>query len=173
MVATLAMSLLVISAPAARTSIDYSTSGPRYNLHYPVGIVYVEDHTGSAWPVRAATRVWDQGTDVSVRYGKCRATAGCVRVYEGRYGMTKWVGSTSYHWNTVKHVFQGSTITRLNNSYRLTARTHQQIASHELGHALGLMYHSSSRGTCMFPRADPKASMWGNGYDKRVLNTLY
>jgi hypothetical protein len=130
-------------------------------------VVYIEDHTGTGWPVREATRVWDASTDLSVRYGQCRAHAVCVRVYEGWYGRTGHAADTIL---APSGALRGATI-RFNNSYRQNAHNRRQAACHEQGHALGLG-HSPGEGSCMYYKETADASLYPSAQDKAMINAL-
>ena len=84
------LGVLGVNTSTASATIVYS--GVRYPIHFAAKVVYVEDHESNAWSVKTAVAAWDKGTDVSVRYGKCRAGAGCIRIYRGKFGMTGWTG---------------------------------------------------------------------------------
>lgn len=130
-------------------------------------VVYVEDHTGTGWPVREATRVWDASTDLSVRYGQCRAHAVCVRVYEGWYGRNGHAADTIL---APSGALRGATI-RFNDSYRQNAHNRRQAACHEQGHALGLD-HSPGNGSCMYYKETADAALYPSAQDKAMINAL-
>lgn len=138
--------------------------------------VYVEDHTGSRWPVTTAVREWDAGTTVRVVYGRCVRNMPCVRVYEGAYGATGWLGKTWFPglvklngaWR-----LRGVATVKLNDSYRRSVHDYAQAACHELGHALGIMGHDTSLSTCLHFQIDARASVHPANGDRARLNTAY
>jgi hypothetical protein len=160
----LAAGLGVVATPAASAAVAYP--------HFASRIIMVEDHTGSKWPVKASVLQWDRGTDASIRYGKCRAGVGCVRVYEQRQGKNGKAGSAVLVWNPVTMLLNPVKVT-LNDSYWLSAHQRRQDVQHELGHAFGLNYHSKSLGSAMYYLITNRASMYPSAGDKRILNSLY
>lgn len=117
---------------------------------WPYPVVWVDDHTDTAWPVTTAVQRWDAGLRISVRYGHCRAGAGCVRV-RSKLDQAKFdtVGATDLQWD-------GHGMTRadvvFNDWYAVfpdEARTRLVAACHEIGHALGLVDHNGDRDSCM------------------------
>lgn len=166
-----------VNKPAAK----YPT-GPLY--HFAQKIVYVEDHTGNSWPVAASVRDWDAGTDVSVRYGKCRANAGCVRVYEVSAPVSRpgsWAGLTDYNY---ARWYSSRTGPFMNGGYvrvsvnrnvigSTTARMRRQVTCHEIGHALGIGYHSPVYGSCMYAPNSARASVLPASADRAALNRVY
>lgn len=156
----------VMPTPGAHAA----TYGPtRWAYH----TVYVEDHTGWAWPVWEAAGSWDYGTDVSVRYGVCRSGAGCIRVYEGYYGGTGWWGNTALVWYPSTGVITRATV-RLNDSYLYAMSAHQRrtVVCHEEGHGLGLP-HQNSTSSCLYPVAYQYTSAYPNWVDRARLNLRY
>ena len=140
--------------------------------HFASHTIMVEDHTGSRWPVRASVLQWDQGTDASIRYGKCIPTAGCVRIYEANLGRNQTAGHTLMSWYQNTRVLNPVKIT-MNDSYYLSAHQRRQAVEHELGHSFGLTYHSRSRGSAMYYLISNNVSMYPSAYDKSILNALY
>ena len=171
-VAATVVAVLGFNTPAA-SALGVYYDGLRFNLHHVAKVVYVEDHTANTWNVKAAVAAWDKGTDVSVRYGKCRTGAGCIHIFKNRYGKTGWVGRAHFNYNPATHAFVGVVVVTLNESYALTPGVRQQIACHEIGHGLGLQYHSTALNTCMHVRANTKASRYPSAQDKAVLNVFY
>jgi hypothetical protein len=164
-----ALGLLLFAAPAAGAAPI--TSG--VVLHWPYKVVYVEDHTGWRWPVREAAATWDYGTDVSVRYGACRSGAGCVRAYEGYYGLTGWGAQTSFGYISSTRTLVGWVRIRFNDSYAQDAHKRRQLACHEEAHGLGLEYHWLTFQSCLYGYASDYASMYPNSYDRYRLNQVY
>lgn len=130
-------------------------------------VVYVEDYTSSRWPVREAARTWDASTDLSVRYGKCRTGAVCVRVYEGWYGRNGHAADTIIAGSGAL----GSAVIRFNDSYRQNAHNRRQAACHEQGHALGLD-HALGKASCMYYKETADASLYPSAQDKAMINAL-
>lgn len=124
-------------------------------------VVYVEDHTGAAWPVRAAVAQWDAGTRTSVRYGPCQRAVKCVKVVETYDDDTDQVGRTN----------RGKI--RLNNFYAsiLTPSERLTTTCHELGHALGLD-HSRTQDSCMFRYVDAPTPSAPHPRDKTEVDQV-
>jgi len=160
----LAGGMSVVATPTASAAVAYP--------HFASRIIMVENHTGSKWPVKASVLQWDRGTDASIRYGKCRVGAGCVRVYEKRLGKNGTAGNAALVWNPVTMLLNPVKVT-LNDSYWLSAHQRRQAVQHELGHAFGLNYHSTSRGSAMYRWIANNVSMYPSAGDKRILNSLY
>ena len=97
-----------------------------------------------------------------------------IIAYSGAYGLTGWVGLT--HWRDYDY-FNGnwyliSAYYEFNKSYAdgYTLNEKKNIASHEMGHILGLD-HSGSSSSVMYPTL---TSVTGpTGYDEVYLYTKY
>jgi len=122
-----------------------------------VAQVYVEDFTGSRWPVYRGVLKWD---DRPTRYrpyyknaNTCdRETLHCIPVREGNYGATGWDGLTTYSINAANHIVHNSMLVRFNNSYSSTEAMREALVCHELGHASGpLAEYPSTTASCMHP----------------------
>lgn len=140
-------------------------------LHWPYSVVYIEDRSSTLWPVTNATHDWNSGTDLTVLVGKCRVNAGCVRVYQGAYGKTGWIGHTDW-------TYQGTTIRtmkiRMNNTYSSYGPRNRRVAMcHELGHSMGFTGHNNSTTSCRFHRVGGDVSQYPNAADKAALNKIY
>lgn len=120
-------------------------------IHWYRGYFYVNDRTGSAWPVSAKTTYWNGVSRLSVGYG-CPSSYHCVQVVEGKYGATPWVGRTTYTYSQGTHNFASATI-QLNDSYAMTAAQRAQTVCMELGHAAGLG-HETQNNSCMWYKID-------------------
>jgi hypothetical protein len=150
-------------------SCNACTSDPvqvfRWNHH----IVYIEDHTGAAWPVRESQQVWQYGTDLDVRYGACRAGAGCVRAYDGWYGSTGW-GSATILWLSNDTIVAA---TMKFNDYGYKSRhERRQATCHEEGHALGDWYHHRFLNSCLYHTLSDSASIYPTAWDRRNLDRV-
>jgi len=98
-----------------------------------VPIVWVEDHTGWAWPVTAAEPWVDYYTRSEMRYGACRSGYRCVRVYER---------TIRSYWSAVTYINSNGATIYVNpqrNWYPYSWRLN--ILRHELVHAMGYHYH--------------------------------
>jgi hypothetical protein len=111
--------------------------------------MYIEDHTGSAWPVYAAQINWNKSCCVGAYYAgtACPSTFHCVKVTEGSFGATGWDGLTTYNWDS-NHHFTTVKI-QYNDSYSETYNQHWTDTCHEQGHALGLD-HNTSTASCLY-----------------------
>lgn len=108
-------------------------------------VIYVEDHTGWAWPVRSTTTWADYLSVSSVRYGTCRSGYRCIRVYE------KTIQSS---WAAVTYIDYVSGYTRIyvnpqRNWYSYAKRN--SIIHHEMGHAFCLN-HVDIKTNLMYPQ---------------------
>jgi hypothetical protein len=137
--------------PAALTA-GSCTNGTAHAFSCPVSywtnngfedpLVRFNDHSGAAWPVASAVYKWNQTPNIDSLYlsNKCPFQAGarCVDVFSANYGATDWVGLTTMHYATGqpgRFQEQGNFI-QLNDFY--SGISHGNVATHELGHALGL-----------------------------------
>ena len=133
-------------------------------LHWHNGSFHIKDMT-SGWPVQTYTNYWDQVSGLSAGYG-CPTANHCVKVVEGHYGATGWVGLTTLY-EGANHDIVGATV-KLNNSYRLTSAERNDATCHELGHVAGLG-HESGDVSCMYYQADGK-NIYGNSDDFNQLS---
>jgi hypothetical protein len=157
--------------PPASAAFWYYPTLPRFASK----IIMVENHTYTArWTndILLAVRMWDVGTDVSIRYGRCAGSYGCVRIYEANAGPT-WTGLTTYNYNANMYLYPVKIVLNDYYWYLLSAHSHRQTVFHELGHSFGLTYHSKSITTCMYALIGDFVSMYPNAYDRSVLNYLY
>lgn len=170
-----AVPLPIAPVPANIVSVNPSTV-----YAWPRATVYVEDHTGNRWDIHRAVYDWQWGTRVNVIYGGCRHAMPCVRVYEGNYGRTGYVGRTVYdsvpnpgkwHWTGRTWVMGGVTRIYMNNSYPTTVRQRQQAACHETGHSLGIIDHTGPD-SCMYYKNGAQ-SIVPTIADRAALNRVY
>jgi hypothetical protein len=132
--------------------------------HWYKGYYYIDDHTGSAWPVHNYTSYWSNNVNgLTVGYG-CPSSTHCVKVVEGRYGTyyydsqgvkhARWLGLTSY---TVDgHNRFVSVGVRFNDSWDFGTKNtvvRSEATCHELGHTAGLG-HETKNVSCMNPVSD-------------------
>lgn len=110
-----------------------------------VPVVYVEDHTGAAWPVYYSQGWLDQYTASDMRYGACRTGYKCIKVYE------RTINSA---WAAVTYGFGTSRVTIYVNPQRryYSWYVRRNIVTHELGHANGIGGHSSYCTDVMYSR---------------------
>lgn len=169
--------LMVALAPSASAATD--APQPAYVFHFAYSVVWVQDSTTSGmWPVKSVAAEWDKGTNVSVRYGPCRPDAACIKVSaETVAAPYNWGGVTWANENLLTHEITGADTVTLNDSWGQGATLHDRTAvtCHEMGHALGLMYHwpDASTGSCIVSVVDPNQSTVPNAQDRAYLNSVY
>lgn len=124
----------------ALTVAMLAAAGPAHATATPV---YVEDHTGSAWPVYSAQDYVDRHTGTNIVYGTCRTGYKCVRVYE------KTISSSYAGYTCLAGTWclgRTTAYTRIYLNPQRNSRPYGErirIATHELGHAFGIGYHSA------------------------------
>jgi len=95
--------------------------------------VYVEDHTGSKWPVTVAEPWVDYYTGSVMVYGKCRSGYKCIRVYE------KTIRSD---WAAVTRSTTTGFVIYINPQRAWWSYTRRlNLIKHELVHAMGYYTH--------------------------------
>lgn len=125
--------------------------------------VYVEDHTGTAWPVTRAEPYIDQHTSSVMIYGRCRAGHRCIRIYEKTI-RTEWAAVTRWTTWTNAYIY----VNPQRNNYPYRWRYH--IIAHELAHAMGATHTTYC--SLMYWRVhcpDGTVSMWLAPYTRRQL----
>jgi Matrixin len=115
--------------------------------------VRFNDHTSAAWPVTNAVYKWNQTPNIDSYYlrNSCPFQAGarCVDVYSGNYGASDWVGLATRKYDpgtpqSGRFAEQGHFV-QLNDYYNPgSSFTRNNVATHELGHILGLGHNTSS-----------------------------
>jgi hypothetical protein len=132
-------------------------------------LVRFNDHSSAAWPVSQAVPKWNQvpNIDSSYRFNACGAPAGarCVDVYSGNYGATTWVGLFSMFFPTEipeGPLRENGQWIQLNDYYSPADRpfTRNNVATHEVGHALG-MGHNVWSGDVMYYIANRREDIGG------------
>lgn len=133
-------------------------------------VIYVEDSTGARWPVGSTAAMWSRGTDVSLRYARCRTDAPCIRVTESRWPIRG--GGTASYATTTRNKAAGRTraTIKLNNNPGLSRRERRAVVCRELGRALGLSYNSGAS-SCVSRSAQAPARP--TDADVRSVNRLY
>jgi hypothetical protein len=127
--------------------------------------VYVEDHTGWAWPVTKAEPWVDQFTGSVMIYGRCRSGYKCIRVYE-RTIRSDWAAVTRNATTMAPVIY----VNPQRNWYPYSWRFH--ILAHELAHANGFLWHTSYCSLMYYAMRCPDgryAVMWVSPYIRAVL----
>lgn len=121
-------------------------------------------------------QITESQTDETTRMN-CPMVQGKVRICNGEYGTTGWLGLATVGVDSTGHVDRG--ITRINDSYssywgKQSMKNH--VTCHEVGHLFGLGHTSedgSSQGTCM-DYSSSTSSQWPNSHDYNLLDeTIY
>jgi hypothetical protein len=158
---------LPATPPAAGAkAAPVKAAGPR--------VVYVEDHTGPAWPVDKATAQWRRAVKgVDIRYGKCAKGAGCVKVRactEAEMAASADGDSMAVGRTTPKPGYQDVCLgTGPDDTYEVDLGL--AIACHEIGHGLGLD-HNQDKDSCMQAYIDSAPSHPGKRDIARLDGTV-
>lgn len=169
----LGLALLALAAVVMSLGVPSAADASGRHLEWAHGTVYVENHTGSRWPVRRAAASLDNHSGLHlIVVRRCPAGAQCIKVYEVGNLPGRTVGRARTTWNTATGELFTATV-YLERRYGVQRGYDRRLGlvCHELGHAVGLQ-HTSSRSSCMFPYAD-SASDHLNGAGYRQLRTRY
>lgn len=143
---------------------------------FPRGYAYVQDLTGSAWPVYTAAISWDQAPKLDLVYRT--GANGCAHCFDfdaiamGGAGCSPvagetWPGQTGGHINnnTWSHVDSGCA--------SATYNARLELVCHEMGHAIGLLDRVASAASCMRTNTGLGGQVDGSAADFTDLNTAY
>ena len=134
------MLVLVLAMVAALAASPAPSHAATINRN----VVYVEDHTGSAWPVHSTTYWADYLSGASVHYGGCRSAYRCIKVYEKTI-RSSWAAVTYVDWSTGRTTIY---VNPTRNWYSYAKRNN--IIHHEMGHAFCLL-HTWRHPNLMYP----------------------
>lgn len=120
-----------------------------YNPH-----VWVDDQTGSSWPVSASANEWNQSNWINVyyHYNGCPYSSGehCIYAYEGTWSSSTAVATTYWDVDSYGNFRDGYEHIDFNDKYLyLGATALRHTTCQEIGHDLGLNHAESDTGTCM------------------------
>jgi hypothetical protein len=137
-------------------------------------VVYVEDHTGDGWPVTGAVAALDRALIISVRYGRCRDGAGCVRVSEKPTLTGDYLGLTHTWASRSTHEMVRDATVELSDVVQ-TSTGRWDTTLHELIHAMGWNQHDSTGLMRAFIDVDaPGTTRYGvPPADAAALNAAY
>lgn len=159
--ATTLISLLASTSGSALATNRRANYGHWNRIDTAIAQVYFVDHTGTYWPVNAATIEWNKSANVGVYYsspGNCPFN--CVHTYEVN-----------------NHFKPGNVYINLNTSvsqnFGLNQNQRQGVACQEQGHVIGLG-HRQYTDDCMYDKDNqyfPKLP--SNPHDYNVLANIY
>lgn len=105
---------------------------------YPTNVTYT-DLAGVNWPVGEAMNEWMYTSISNSLYLHWRSSGSSdVMVYEDWYGYTGWYG---YATNYASGGCMTGSIVNLNNTYYTGWHYAKTVATHEIGHTLGIAHH--------------------------------
>ena len=118
---------------------------------------YIEDTTGTRWPVNAGVQKWDNRPNFYRIFYRSPNTCNdsavhCVTSIGGNYG-TAWYGLATYQVSAdgSQHIVHDSMLVRFNNQLSTTANQRESIVCHELGHSSGGFDDSGrNESSCMY-----------------------
>mmetsp|Transcript_1302 Transcript_1302/g.1683 ORF Transcript_1302/g.1683 Transcript_1302/m.1683 type:complete len:351 (+) Transcript_1302:135-1187(+) len=164
---------------------------------------------GSAWPTKGeggltlqlqnalddawqgeflmAVSDWENGTpdaltlstkDVAVDHS-CKAVNGVMKVCNGNYGETGWLGINEILQNTVNKEIQSS-VAKMNEYYLLNGDRYERqfTMCHEIGHGFGLghtdeNFYNSDLGNCLDYTRTPKNNLHPDETNYEQLASMY
>lgn len=141
---------------------------------YPRGHAFIQDETGSAWPVYTAAIDWDQASKLDLVYRSGAGTCGhCVpfrAIALGDAGCSASPGSTLVSYGT--HI--SSATSRVDSG--CAGRTYNnrlELVCHEMGHAIGLTDRGATAASCMRTNTPLGNEIDGSSADFTDLDHAY
>lgn len=146
------------AAPAVVYPLTDATGAPAHRIRLEAG--------PRTWRAKQVARWWDAAIPgLSIEVAPCIPELPCVRVSVGSWDeeemlaishgyYPEWAGIMTYTSITDRHILLNRSVTTEGSGLR------RRVASHEIGHALGLGHHSQPRGLLCASTTPCKFSSW-------------
>ena len=135
--AVLAVAFIIAVAKPAHSD-EYIAPEPVVMWGFDTNLVQLQAPK-KAWGIRSVARYIDANTSIDFEFAHCTQLE-CIKVSVDEYGYTKWLGMT---YPTVSYMEVDLNSTYL-PSGSLLKPARNNIACHELLHALGMPHHSGN-----------------------------
>lgn len=148
-----------------------SAQASTYGLHWAnrTVYVYVDSNVSSRWYINYDIAQWSKAGGINVvrTYTYSKAN---IKVHQKDLPAPN-AAETALSWSG--STLLGADITLDSTALGLSYCSRRHIATHELGHAIGLAHNTSSSTSIMFTGYTKTCSMYPNTYDYNDLRVLY